>query len=111
MNSKTVIIKIILPILILAVFTAYIVYDTSRSREADQTVYFQPAGEKITEAEDKQIIHSGKYVLNIQSKKIHTSDCAHAQRISEENRQYSDDIDEAASEGYTLCSTCLSSGE
>ncbi len=49
-----------------------------------------------------------KYILNTNSKKIHTSDCGNASKISEKNKQeYSDDISELIEEGYEKAGCCF----
>ena len=47
------------------------------------------------------------YVLNTNSKKIHTTDCRHVKNMSDENKQeYSGNIQTLLDEGYTKCNTC-----
>lgn len=68
--------------------------------------------EKNTESTAQQQNNSKKYnfVINVNSKKIHYSDCTFVNRMKEENRkaiQLSDDeLNEYINNGYTLCSTC-----
>lgn len=48
------------------------------------------------------------YILNTNSKKIHTADCGNAAKISEKNKQeYSGDISELVSEGYEKAGCCF----
>lgn len=48
------------------------------------------------------------YVLNTNSKKIHTLDCQFGLQISESNRrEYTGTIDELLADGYTRCASCL----
>lgn len=52
---------------------------------------------------------SGKtYVLNTNSKKIHSPDCRYATSMKEENKKVVEnaDLDELLSEGYEVCSVC-----
>lgn len=46
------------------------------------------------------------YVLNTNSKKIHLLDCSAVDNMSESNKAYTDDYDQAISEGYTPCKIC-----
>lgn len=50
------------------------------------------------------------YVLNIKSKKIHYPDCESVKTIKEENKGYTDDFEEAVSQGYTPCGSCKPTG-
>lgn len=48
-----------------------------------------------------------RWVLNINSKKIHTPDCASVKKISEANTEYSDkSLSELEEQGYTCCKSC-----
>ena len=50
---------------------------------------------------------SGNYVLNKNSKKIHTPSCSAVPKISKKNKEYSNkSISELESEGYTPCKMC-----
>ena len=50
------------------------------------------------------------FVINMNSKKIHYSDCTFVNRMKEENRKAiqlsNDELNEYINNGYTLCSTC-----
>lgn len=48
------------------------------------------------------------YVLNTNSKKIHSPDCRYAVSMKEENKKVVEnaDLDELLSEGYEVCSVC-----
>ena len=46
------------------------------------------------------------YVLNTNSKKIHLPDCSAVDNMSDSNKSYTDDYDQAISEGYTPCKIC-----
>jgi len=61
--------------------------------------------ENITAAQTSDAQHS--WVLNTNSKKIHTPDCASVKKISEENIQYTDkSLNELKEQGYTCCKSC-----
>ena len=63
---------------------------------------------EITSAETTQNIVEEYYILNVSSKKIHTSSCYIAKRISEKNRlEYRGDISELSAQGYEKCKTCF----
>lgn len=50
------------------------------------------------------------YVINKNSKKIHTKDCSFVDRMKEENKQIvqltSDELNNYLNDGYTTCSSC-----
>lgn len=46
------------------------------------------------------------YVLNTNSKKIHLTECSSVNQISDKNKGYTDNYDEAIKEGYTPCKVC-----
>ena len=46
------------------------------------------------------------YVLNTNSKKIHLLDCSAVDNMSDSNKAYTDDYDQAISEGSTPCKIC-----
>ena len=46
------------------------------------------------------------YVLNKNSKKIHLTECSSVNQISDKNKGYTDNYDEAIKEGYTPCKVC-----
>ena len=49
------------------------------------------------------------YILNINSKKIHKTDCGTGARISYKNRMtYTGSIDALFENGYTTCGNCFS---
>lgn len=56
------------------------------------------------------ISNAKTYVINRNSKKIHTKDCSFVNRISEDNKQIvqltNDELSEYKNSGYTLCSSC-----
>ncbi len=68
--------------------------------------------EKNTESTAQQQNNSKKYdfIINMNSKKIHYSDCTFVNRMKEENRKAiqlsNDELNEYINNGYTLCSTC-----
>lgn len=49
---------------------------------------------------------SDGYILNTNSKKIHLPDCSAVDNMSESNKAYTDDYEQALSEGYTPCKIC-----
>ena len=50
-----------------------------------------------------------KYVLNINSKKIHRTTCGTGERIKQEHRRiYEGDLEELFQKGYTTCGNCFS---
>jgi hypothetical protein len=49
---------------------------------------------------------TGKFVGNLNSKTLHTSDCASVKRMSETNKVYFSDRDKALAAGYTPCKRC-----
>lgn len=50
------------------------------------------------------------YIINMNSKKYHTSSCTYAKSIKEEYKETSSDIDFIKERGYLPCSTCLNTG-
>ena len=49
---------------------------------------------------------SDGYILNTNSKKIHLPGCSAVDNMSDSNKAYTDDYDQAISEGYTPCKIC-----
>lgn len=67
----------------------------------DETVGVDGAGEPAAESVGKD------YVLNTNSKKFHSPDCANAADISERNRQeFNGARDELIAQGYSPCKAC-----
>lgn len=65
------------------------------------------SGEAVPETESQTEAWDGKYVLNVNSKKIHKSTCANAQDIKDANKkEYEGSLDELVADGYTGCGTC-----
>ena len=59
------------------------------------------------EIKERVAVSSHKWVLNISSKKLHSTDCGGATDMKETNKAYSvRSISELQNLGYTLCSTC-----
>ncbi len=52
------------------------------------------------------------YVVNVNSKKIHSPDCASALKMSEKNKRFisQSQFDEYINNGYTVCSVCGAEG-
>ena len=46
------------------------------------------------------------YVLNTNSKKIHYADCSSVAKMSESNKEYTDDFQKAIDEGYEAAGDC-----
>ena len=63
-----------------------------------------PGYDEGSVSEDLDI--SNGYVLNTNSKKIHLPDCSAVDNMSDSNKTYTDDYDQAISEGYTPCKIC-----
>ncbi len=91
-------------------------YSTGRSRAADgnrettkkPVVVVTPTTEKQVETTKQQDVVTGQYVLNINTKKIHKTDCHHINRMNESNKKsYSGSLDSLYSQGYTTCGTCF----
>ena len=61
----------------------------------------EPSGEH---SEGEGLAGDVTYIGNVNSKKLHTPDCANLPK--EENRVYFDSLDEALSAGYELCQSC-----
>ena len=55
---------------------------------------------------DEGLDISDGYILNTNSKKIHLPDCSAVDNMSDSNKAYTDDYDQAISEGYTPCKIC-----
>ena len=77
-------------------------YATGRSCRSGETL------PPVSNETEPPIELTGVYILNTNSKKIHKTDCKNAVSISESNKkEFSGDISELASQGYTCCSICL----
>ena len=55
---------------------------------------------------DEGLDISDGYILNTNSKKIHLPDCSAVDNMSDSNKAYTDDYEQALSEGYTPCKIC-----
>lgn len=62
----------------------------------------------VQTAESEQTAQT--YVLNTNSKRIHTPDCTSVAKMSDKNKAYTNDYDKAISEGYEPCSVCNPKG-
>lgn len=51
-----------------------------------------------------------KYVLNINTMKIHYADCSSVKKMKEENKSYTNDYVQAITDGYKPCGNCHSVG-
>lgn len=72
------------------------------TQETDTTAF--PGYDEGSVSEGLDI--SDGYILNTNSKKIHLPDCSAVDNMSESNKAYTDDYDQAISEGYTPCKIC-----
>ena len=66
--------------------------------------------ENSTTTTTKQQSNAKTYVINKNSKKIHTKDCSFVDRMKEENKQIvqltNDELNNYLNDGYTTCSSC-----
>ena len=72
------------------------------TQETDTTAF--PGYDEGSVSEGLDI--SDGYILNTNSKKIHLPDCSAVDNMSDSNKAYTDDYDQAISEGYTPCKIC-----
>ena len=72
------------------------------TQETDTTA--SPGYDEGSVSEDLDV--SDGYVLNTNSKKIHLPGCSAVDNMSDSNKAYTDDYDQAISEGYTPCKIC-----
>lgn len=73
--------------------------------EVPQTEATVPSNSDDTPVSEGLDISDG-YILNTNSKKIHLLDCSAVDNMSESNKAYTDDYEQALSEGYTPCKIC-----
>ncbi len=70
----------------------------------------QKPTESTTENQPNDSVPRTTYVININSKKIHFSDCTFVNRTKEENKKTvklsSDELNEYLNNGYVFCKTC-----
>lgn len=59
-----------------------------------------------TEGEVSEPQKTASYVLNTNTKKIHLPGCSSVDKMSESNKAYTDDYQQAINEGYTPCKIC-----
>ena len=77
-------------------------YASGRSCRAGETI--PPASTESKPEEE----HTGPYVLNVSSKKIHKSSCKNAINITPGNKQeFTGDLSELVAKGYSCCGICL----
>lgn len=79
--------------------------ESATENEESQTT----AAETIDTSTETQAseIQSEKWILNTNTKKIHTLQCSLAKNISDKNKDYSDlSIAQLEEQGYTTCKTC-----
>ena len=59
-----------------------------------------------TESSEKTVSTSGTYYANTKSKIFHIKECAHAEKIKNENLYITSDRNELISGGYRPCKSC-----
>lgn len=83
-------------------------YQTGESHVTDSAP--NPTDTPDIEVTDDDIVvidNNNTYVLNTNSKKIHTPECALAKKIAEHNKEISSEtINQLINEGYTPCKNC-----
>lgn len=75
---------------------------TSQNTEASNNAAANNTASNTPSSEETGIT----YVLNTNSKKIHLTECSSVNQISDKNKGYTDNYDEAIKEGYTPCKVC-----
>ena len=75
---------------------------TSQNTEASNNAAANNTDSNTPSSEETGIT----YVLNTNSKKIHLTECSSVNQISDKNKGYTDNYDEAIKEGYTPCKVC-----
>ena len=75
---------------------------TSQNTEASNNAAANNTASNTPSSEETGIT----YVLNTNSKKIHLPECSSVNQISDKNKGYTDNYDEAIKEGYTPCKVC-----
>ena len=75
---------------------------TSQNTEASNNAAANSTASNTPSSEETGIT----YVLNTNSKKIHLTECSSVNQISDKNKGYTDNYDEAIKEGYTPCKVC-----
>ena len=75
---------------------------TSQNTEASNNAAANSTASNTPSSEETGIT----YVLNTNSKKIHLPECSSVNQISDKNKGYTDNYDEAIKEGYTPCKVC-----
>lgn len=64
-------------------------------------------GNKIPTSSGEINVADSKYILNVNSKKIHLSSCESINKISDNNKkEYNGNISDLLNKGYTKCKTC-----
>ena len=80
---------------------------TDVSNYAKETTEIAPSDNTEIESSTED----AKYILNINSKKIHLSDCPSASNISPQNKKTTNEtIEELEKQGYTCCKSCNPKG-
>ncbi len=83
---------------------------TNKKNESNSTSTTTSKQENGTTTTTKPQSKAKTYVINKNSKKIHTKDCSFVDRMKEENKQTvqltSDELNNYLNDGYTTCSSC-----
>lgn len=82
---------------------------TTISVDKSPSEYKAPAETTITttqQATDTSSDGSYKYVLNMNTMKIHYANCSSVKKIKEKNKVNTNDYDKAITDGYTPCGNC-----
>lgn len=86
------------------------VKSTNKKNESNSTLATTSKQENSTTTTTKPQSKAKTYVINKNSKKIHTKDCSFVDRMKEENKQTvqltSDELNNYLNDGYTTCSSC-----
>lgn len=79
---------------------------TKKNTQTNSTTTTTNKNETTTKPQSK----TKTYVINKNSKKIHTKDCSFVDRMKEENKQIvqltNDELNNYLNDGYTTCSSC-----
>ncbi len=57
--------------------------------------------------EQSKPIYDGRYLGNINTKKLHRSDCSYIKKTKEENIEIFEDTSSAVLKGYSVCKRCI----
>ena len=65
----------------------------------------QSKSENTTSVEEP--VYNGRYLGNINTKKLHKTTCSYIKKTNEENIEIFEDINSAVLKGYSVCKRCL----